>query len=198
MLRFSRLFKKLKFINSFQDFLNINYGISKMIGFMFIFIICIHIFACLFHFIAIIYNENQNWIVKKGLIDDDNFRKYLHSLYFTTTTIFTVGFGDITPGNEIEYLLTIILIIFGIGFYSFSIGTITTILVNINNIKNAKLKNYLIIHKYCDLCGLDNDLRNKLLRHVKYSSDKNIINWINKQDFFSNLPGNLKMEVSTF
>lgn len=195
MLRFSRLFKKLKFLSSFQDFLNINYGISKMIGFLFIFVITLHIYACLFYYVAILYNENNNWIVKKNLLDDSNFRKYLHSIYFTVTTIFTVGFGDITPGNEIEYLMTIVLIIFGIGFYSFSIGTITTILVNINNIKNAKLKNYSIIHKYCDQCNLDETLRNDLLRHIKYSSDKNIINWINRQDFFSNLPGNLKMEV---
>lgn len=39
--------------------------------------------------------------------------KYVYSLYFTATTMFTVGYGDILPKNEPEIIMIILIQIFG-------------------------------------------------------------------------------------
>jgi len=42
--------------------------------------------------------------------------KYVYTYYFTTTTILTVGYGDITPKNPAEVIIVVLVEIFGI-FY---------------------------------------------------------------------------------
>lgn len=54
-------------------------------------------------------NDSSDWFgIKKDI-------SYLDSLYYTTTTFSTVGYGDITPKSSRAKILTII-IIFGLIF----------------------------------------------------------------------------------
>lgn len=39
-----------------------------------------------------------------GHPDASNLQRYFYSFYFTSTTIFTIGYGDITPINNMEIL----------------------------------------------------------------------------------------------
>jgi hypothetical protein len=51
----------------------------------------------------------------------------------------TVGFGDIPPKTFLERIVSIAWMIIGVGFYSFTIGNLSTILANIDK-KSAVLK----------------------------------------------------------
>ncbi len=53
---------------------------------------------------------------------------YTLSLYWAISTICTVGFGDVVPVNNMEKILNIIWITIGVGFYSYTIGTLSNIL----------------------------------------------------------------------
>lgn len=55
---------------------------------------------------------------------------YLTSLYFTVTTITTVGYGDISGTNSLERLICCFLMIMGVLFFSVSSGTLTSIITN--------------------------------------------------------------------
>jgi hypothetical protein len=41
--------------------------------------------------------EPSTWIARKGYLDLSNQDLYIAAVYFTVTTITTVGFGDIAP-----------------------------------------------------------------------------------------------------
>ena len=41
----------------------------------------------------------RNWFKAVGVIRDNAFSRYLYSIYFTTSTIFTAGYGDVVPRN---------------------------------------------------------------------------------------------------
>lgn len=43
----------------------------------------------------------------------DPFTKYIYSLYFTGTTMFTVGYGDIIPKNQLEMGVILIIQVLG-------------------------------------------------------------------------------------
>lgn len=62
---------------------------------------------------------------------------YILSFYWAITTICTVGFGDIYPVNFIEKIFNIIWIMVGVAFYSYTVGTLTTILNNLNKKKST-------------------------------------------------------------
>jgi len=55
---------------------------------------------------------------------------YLVSLYWSFTTLTTVGYGDVNAVSENEMILALIWMMFGVGTYSFIIGTFTSVLQN--------------------------------------------------------------------
>jgi voltage-gated potassium channel Kch len=55
-------------------------------------------------------------------------RLYLAGLYFAITTLTTVGYGDISAGTTGEYIICILWMMFGVGFYSLLAGTLSSVL----------------------------------------------------------------------
>jgi len=53
---------------------------------------------------------------------------YLLSIYYTTVTLSTVGYGDIYSITEMEYIISILFMFFGVAFYSYFIGMLTSVL----------------------------------------------------------------------
>lgn len=60
------------------------------------------------------------------------------ALYYTVTTISTVGYGDISGTNTVERVICIFLMITGVFFFSYSSGTLTNIISN-REAQNQKL-----------------------------------------------------------
>jgi hypothetical protein len=56
-------------------------------------------------------------------------------VYWSITTLTTVGYGDITPVTELETLYTIIVMIRGVTMYAYIIGNIASIIAGINAAK---------------------------------------------------------------
>ena len=105
----------------------------KFIGFFLTVIICSHVMACLFYFAAK-YNEfsRDTWVFRYGYIDDSSFDKYIASMYWTYTTLSTVGYGDITPCSNLEISLALMWMVFGICFFSFTIGSLASMLSGVD------------------------------------------------------------------
>ena len=74
----------------------------------------------------------DSWVVRNDLQDESNSRLYLASFYFSFAILTTVGFGDIHAKTPGEMILCILWMFFGIGFYSFVIGTLTSVLATID------------------------------------------------------------------
>ena len=69
---------------------------------------------------------------------------YVVSLYFTLTTITTVGFGDISGGTISEQIVCLFLMLIGVISFSFATGTLSSILSNLDN-TNQKLRGKLAL-----------------------------------------------------
>jgi hypothetical protein len=55
----------------------------------------------------------SSWIISVGIEDADYLTKYLYSFYFCSTTILTVGYGDISPKNPKEVVIVTVIQFFG-------------------------------------------------------------------------------------
>ena len=73
------------------------------------------------------------------LLDKEPFEQYLASYYWSFQALTTVGYGDIPPKTLLERTFANVWMILGVGFYSFAIGNLSTILANINR-KESVLK----------------------------------------------------------
>lgn len=56
------------------------------------------------------------------------YEEYLRAYYFMTVTMVTVGYGDITPVNSNEYLLSILTMVIACGMFGYGVNSIGRIL----------------------------------------------------------------------
>jgi hypothetical protein len=195
-LKIAKFFRKIAFFQRIQDFFSINYGISRLISFLFTTLILSHLMGCLWYIIPKIYDEQNSWVVQSGLQDEEPFRLYLFSLYWSFATIFTVGFGDIHAYNTVEYIISIFWMLFGVGFYSFTIGTLSSVLVNMDTRENILKGKLAILNEFCKQTKLPAYLKERVKKILVYNSQKNVFSWIDKQEIFNELPANLKFEIA--
>lgn len=73
-----------------------------------------------------------------GWVDESVFDLYIIAFYWTVTTITTVGYGDITANNNSEALFCSVIMIIGVFLYSYTIGSLSSILLNLDT-RRAKL-----------------------------------------------------------
>jgi voltage-gated potassium channel Kch len=77
-------------------------------------------------------DSDSNWLTKFGYIDDSDYDLWVTSMYFTVTTITTVGYGDISAQNASERIFGSILKIAGVLIFSVTSGALTSIITNLD------------------------------------------------------------------
>ena len=146
LFMFRHLIKVLKWITFKEKVLNFQY--IKSLDYFFIihnnfvssFTILIiscgffHVFACIFYLSAR-YNEFSKdcWVVRINIQNDSIFSKYLTTIYWSLTTVASIGYGDIHPYTPIEIAVSMIWMCIGVLTISYSVSKITIILKKIKN-----------------------------------------------------------------
>jgi voltage-gated potassium channel Kch len=108
--------------------------------FFFVFILLsIHIFACLWIFMAS-FRPERNWLTLKhqaiegaGEAIGGNMQTYFISLYFVTQTFTTVGYGDISAADTAERGFSVLLMLIGVFTFSFASGSLASIMQNVDS-----------------------------------------------------------------
>ncbi|KAL4484921.1 hypothetical protein ABPG74_020098 [Tetrahymena malaccensis] len=84
-------------------------------------------------------NNNNNWLEKIGIQSNSKYEQYVYAIYWSITTMTTVGYGDISAANSVEALyISITMILFSCVF-AYSINNIGFILQEIE--KSSKQLN---------------------------------------------------------
>ena len=173
IFRASKLLKVLKHIGnvewmeSFMKFARMYDGVTRLLIAGFITLIIGHFVACMWYFSAKLDEFGPDtWAVRKGFADSDKGEAYLASLYWTFTTLTTVGFGDIQGFTSSEMVICILWMLFGIGFYSFLIGTLTSVLSSIDA-HNSEVKEHLKnIEVFCDEFKIQKPLQKQMKKDL--------------------------------
>ena len=127
---------------------------------------------------------------------------YLASMYFTMTTITTVGFGDISGETEGEKIICIILMVIGVISFSFATGALSSIISNLDS-SNAKLKQKLkLLMQLKDEYNLSDQLYEELRSALKFDHQRYDLkceacrNLDETVQFMNELPGRLRIELA--
>jgi len=95
---------------------------------------------------------------------------YVDSLYFSTTTLTTVGYGDLTPTHNISKLFTVVFILVGVGIIFASITIIGT--------------HYIEVHLPASQKVIVERLNNNFLKKILNKANReDIINGFNDINF---------------
>jgi voltage-gated potassium channel len=77
------------------------------------------------------------WLIIEGF-SDDNLTAYNKAFYWSMTTLTTIGYGDITPSNNISRMFTVVVMVIGVGVYGIIFGNISRVLLNADRHREAK------------------------------------------------------------
>ena len=127
LIRIVKIFKsKGSLFKKAKGKLNLGDGFERLIFFILMsFMIC-HIVACMWVFATTFADEGKpTWIRSADMEDEETSAKYLIALYFTITTITTVGYGDMSATNPIEQMFCIVIMLMGVIGFSLATSTLT-------------------------------------------------------------------------
>jgi CRP-like cAMP-binding protein len=203
LFRISRLFKALKQTSDVgcmakvQDFVSLKHSAMRLISFAMTVLICVHLMACLWYFTATMEGLSPDcWVYYFGFQDKDALTLYIASFYWAVTTLVTVGYGDISANTSLERVIAVLWMMFGVCFFSFTIGSLTSMITNIDTKETVLTNKLAIIDEFSRESKLDKPLRARLRHAIKYLTEKTGFSWSDKQNIFNELPKNLKYEVA--
>ena len=107
--------------------MKISAGFERLFFFVMSFLLICHIVSCMWVLTTTLYEDkSQTWVSE--YVDYTTPNLYLTSIYFTITTITTVGYGDISISTPLEKIFCIIVMLIGVIAFSIASGSLASIL----------------------------------------------------------------------
>merc|ERR1719247_373027 len=121
--------------------------------------------------------------------------KYTYALYFTLTTMTTVGYGDIAAQNFQEIKFVLVLLLFASIIFAGLMGALTDLISNLNNDSNARSDRKVMLSRYMRWRAVPRTLFMSVREHLIFLWETNEFDeyegFIKEQ-----LPPTLKKELS--
>lgn len=203
LLRVFRIMKVLKHytqasvVNKLVDFFQLNARVLKFGQFLLTVFFFVHFIGCLWYFSALIDEFSPDtWVARYDMIDKSKGSLYLACVYWAITTITTVGYGDITPKTDLEKTIAISLMICGVGFYSFTIGSLSSFLSTVDTRESVLAQKMAAVNEFIKETNVKGEIKQKIRQAIKFSNRKLGAVWSDKNSLFKELPKNLRYEVA--
>lgn len=119
---------------------------------------------------------------------------YLEALYWTITTLSTIGYGDVTPSTTAELLYTMLVMVLGVGVFSYVIGSVAGLIANLDRAKLHFQERVERAHAFMAYRGVPAELRHRILGYYGYLWESRL-GWADAE-LLDDLPSGLRIEVS--
>ena len=171
-----------------------NPGYLRLSRFFIIIMLFVHLTACFWYLAAHLAGfPEKSWVVLAHLRDSDPATIYIRSLYWTVTSLTTVGYGDIVAHLNYEYIFAIVVMITGASMYAFIIGNVASVISNLD-VRKAR---YMSRIEGIKLFFRQRNLSPQLIERVRnfYEYRWTHHRGIDEQHIFNDLPDPLRLEV---
>jgi potassium voltage-gated channel Eag-related subfamily H protein 8 len=148
--------------------------------------------------------NRKTFITKFDLdkLNKNNYDKLIISCYFALTTLSTVGYGDFYPVSQIEMLFGILIMLCGVAFFSYIMGSFIEIISNYDKKmgvvdKGTELHNWMtLLTRFTNNKPLPKSLINSIDNHFAYYWANDRLSCISKKNEYLNaLPRSIKRNV---
>ncbi|KAM3132071.1 hypothetical protein pb186bvf_015815 [Paramecium bursaria] len=129
----------------------------------------LHSFSCIWLYFGK-YMTNlgyETWITNHNLQYSSFWLQYLEAFYYSTVTMISVGYGDVTPQNSLEKLLVIIFMFISCVQLSFTVGTVGEIINSLSHQIENTTEKIRTINKYMQRYKISYDLQYQVREYIK-------------------------------
>ena len=95
--------------------------------------------GCIFYFVSSMQNDEtmlnlgvDTFIDANSLEENAYTYQLITSCYFSITTLSTVGYGELFPISKVEKCLGMVIMLLGVGFFSYIMGSFIDIISNMS------------------------------------------------------------------
>lgn len=194
LLALFRLLRLFVILGRWESLSWTNPAILRVLKYIGAVLVLTHCIACLWFALAYIDQfPAESWVVAANIQDSEPMSQYVRSLYWTITTMSTVGYGDITPNRTIEYLMASVVMLIGASVYAFIIGGLASLLSNIHAAKNSHWKHIESVEQFLRSRQVPAELGNRVHRYYEYLWERH--RGLNQRSLLEDLPGSLRLDV---
>ncbi|KAG2627328.1 hypothetical protein PVAP13_3KG124349 [Panicum virgatum] len=132
VLRLWRLRKVKQFFTRLEKDIRFSYFWVRCARLVAVTLFLVHCAGCLYYLIADRYPDRDKTWIGAAI---PNFRqaslriRYISSIYWSITTMTTVGYGDLHAENTVEMVFNILYMLFNLGLTAYLIGNMTNLVV---------------------------------------------------------------------
>jgi hyperpolarization activated cyclic nucleotide-gated potassium channel 2 len=180
MLKFARIFRLLRLIKSRKIFYMIeDYILNEFIAVFYamlkigIFLsIVAHWIACIFFFVSVtqVDSTELTWVKVYSLNTGREFdvnELYVTTLYWAFTTMITVGYGDITPQNPSEMVVTLSCMFCSCAYFAYIIGNMGSLISSQMSLEQRKNEIKTGVNKYLKKNDIPKNIQNKVKAFIE-------------------------------
>ncbi|CAL9121550.1 unnamed protein product [Musa textilis] len=132
MLRLWRLRKVKQFFTRLEKDIRFSYFWIRCARLLFVTFFLVHCAGCLYYLLADRYpHQGKTWIgaVMPNFREASLWMRYIASIYWSITTMTTVGYGDLHAVNTREMIFNIFYMLCNLGLTAYLIGNMTNLVV---------------------------------------------------------------------
>jgi uncharacterized membrane protein len=194
LLPLLRLPKLLHITERWEDLQLISTAVIRMIRYGMALALITNGVTCLWLWVGLAETGPLGWIQRLQLSRDDFSGLYLHSLYWTVTTLATVGYGDITPKTHLEILLAVLIMITGAVLLALAVGNVVGIISQFDEGQTEHRNRQSAITRYLRINGVEPEIVERIRRFNDYQWSRS--RGINPQEMLTDLPSELRSQVT--
>ncbi|KAM0946329.1 putative cyclic nucleotide-binding domain, potassium channel, voltage-dependent, EAG/ELK/ERG [Dioscorea sansibarensis] len=132
MLRLWRLRKVKQFFTRLEKDIRFSYFWIRCARLLSVTLFLVHCAGCLYYLLADKYpHQGKTWIgaVIPNFREANLWIRYISAMYWSITTMTTVGYGDLHAVNTLEMIFNIVYMLFNLGLTAYLIGNMTNLVV---------------------------------------------------------------------
>lgn len=124
-----------------------------------------------------------------------HFDQYLRSLYWVTTTIATIGYGDYYPNHEsnLQIVYTIFVQVIGVGVYTFIIANVSSLVANLDVARAAYQRHMEEVNSYLKAQKVPPELQERVRDYYSYLWEQQ--KSVTSRTVVEDLPTSLSLEI---
>jgi hypothetical protein len=193
-----RVLRILEYFEPWEKDFRLNPSVIRIVKLFLCVVLNAHWIACGWFYIAVVeYAKGLSpWIVSRGIADSPVYDQYINSLYWSLTTMTTVGYGDITPSTPLETAFTMVAMVVGVSIYAYIVGNMATLVANLDRSAQLFRERMDSINDYMRFREIPPALQFRVRCYYDYVWARN--KGVDEDDILSGLPHPLRVELNLF